>query len=84
MKKAEISPLKFTSLSELHSVLQLPKPPQHLLVSMVENMPGDISKEKLDNSFIMDFYKISYVESISGKLKYGQDFYDFDEGGLFF
>ena len=83
MKKEENSPLKFTSLSELHRALGLPRP-LHPLVSIVNNVPSDIGKEKLNNSFIMDFYKISYIASISGKLKYGQDFYDFDEGGLFF
>jgi AraC-like DNA-binding protein len=35
-------------------------------------------------SFIGNFYKVSYKKNLSGKLKYGQGYYDFDEGGLFF
>ena len=54
------------------------------MASVVENSYNTLGKEKLSNSFILDFYKISNTTSISGKLKYGQGFYDFDEGGMFF
>jgi len=83
MKKEKHIPLRFTSLSDLHRVLGLPKP-LHPMVSVVDDMYTKIGKEKLNNSFILDFYKISYITSVSGKLKYGQGFYDFDEGGMFF
>ncbi len=36
------------------------------------------------NPRISTFYKISYKNNLQGKLKYGQHYYDFDEGGLFF
>lgn len=39
---------------------------------------------KLPASFIHDFYKISYKKNLTGKIKYGQSYYDFDEGGLLF
>jgi AraC-like DNA-binding protein len=32
----------------------------------------------------LSFYKISYKPKLSAKLKYGQRYYDFDEGGLLF
>jgi AraC-like DNA-binding protein len=32
----------------------------------------------------LGFYKISYKPKLSGKVKYGQSYYDFDEGGLLF
>ena len=32
----------------------------------------------------MNFYKISYKAKLSGRLRYGQHYYDFDEGGLLF
>ncbi len=35
-------------------------------------------------SHITGFYKISYTDKIKGKVKYGQGYYDFDEGGLLF
>lgn len=83
MKKEENIPCKFESLSVLHRVLGLPKP-LHPLISLVENKDNGIDSGKLPSSFIYNFYKISLKENLSGKLKYGQSYYDFDEGGLFF
>jgi AraC family transcriptional regulator, transcriptional activator of pobA len=83
MKKDENIPYKFESLSDLHRVLGLPKP-LHPLISLVENKDNEIDSSKFPGSFITNFYKISYKKNLSGKLKYGQGYYDFDEGGLFF
>src|SRR5688572_18082409 len=83
MKKGENSPHKFETLSDLHRVLGLPKP-LHPLISLVENKDNEIDLSKLPVSFIHDFYKISYKKNLTGKIKYGQSYYDFDEGGLFF
>jgi len=83
MKKEENIPNKFESLSDLHRMMGLPKP-LHPLISLVENKDNEIDSSKLPHSFIYNFYKISYKKNLSGKLKYGQGFYDFDEGGLFF
>jgi AraC-like DNA-binding protein len=33
---------------------------------------------------VLNFYKISYKPRLSGRIKYGQHYYDFDEGGLLF
>ena len=83
MKKEDNTPYKFESLSDLHRALGLPKP-LHPLISLVENKDNEILPGKLQGSFIINFYKISYKKNLSGKLKYGQGYYDFDEGGLFF
>ncbi len=83
MKKEENSPYKFESLSDLHRMLGLPKP-LHPLMSLVENKDNEIDSGKMPGSFIHGFYKISYKKNLNGKIKYGQGFYDFDEGGLFF
>lgn len=83
MKKEENIPYIFESLSDLHRVLGLTKP-LHPLISLVENKDNEIDSSKLPGSFIYNFYKISYKKNLSGKLKYGQSYYDFDEGGLFF
>ncbi|MDQ6530969.1 hypothetical protein [Flavobacterium sp. LHD-85] len=83
MKKEENIPHKFESLSDLHRVLGLPKS-LHPLISLVEIKTNEIDSDKLPNSFIYNFYKISYKKKLSGKLKYGQGFYDFQKGGLFF
>jgi AraC family transcriptional regulator, transcriptional activator of pobA len=83
MKKEENTPYKFDSLSDLHRVLGLPKP-LHPLISLVDTTNKKIEISKLPNPRISNFYKISYKNNLQGKLKYGQHFYDFDEGGLFF
>ena len=73
----------FNSISELHRALGMPKP-LHPLVSLVNY--ADISKDttELTKGMIFNFYKISYKKNFTGKVKYGQSYYDFDEGGLSF
>ncbi|GGI27981.1 helix-turn-helix domain-containing protein [Pedobacter mendelii] len=74
---------KISSLSELHRMLGLPKP-LHPLLSLIENMDNSLSHEALGRPHILNYYKMSYKSNHQGKFRYGQHFYDFDEGGLFF
>lgn len=84
MKKETDAPYKFESLSDFHRMLGLPKP-LHPLISLVYNTDGkSISCDNFPDQFILAFYKISYKPNLHGKFKYGQHYYDFDEGGLFF
>lgn len=83
MKKEENAPLHFNTISDLHRVLCLPKP-LHPLVSLVDNTLIKVDKEQLPGSFLLNFYKISYKKGLAGKIKYGQNYYDFDEGGMVF
>ncbi|MFS4428477.1 helix-turn-helix domain-containing protein [Chryseobacterium sp. S90] len=83
MEKKDNIPLKISSISELHDMLQLPKP-LHPLVSLVDNTKMSIKKDMLKRSFILNFYKISYKYSTTGKMGYGQGYYDFNEGGMMF
>lgn len=83
MEKKENIPLKISSISELHSLLQLPGP-LHPLVSLVDNTKLSVNKEILNRSFSLNFYKISYKYSKVGKMGYGQGYYDFNEGGMMF
>ncbi|KFF02764.1 helix-turn-helix domain-containing protein [Chryseobacterium luteum] len=77
------TPMKISSISELHHLLKLPKP-LHPLVSLVDNTKMTVDKEMLNRSFHLDFYKISYKFSEHGKMGYGQGYYDFNEGGMLF
>lgn len=81
MKKEENSPLKMASLSDAHLTFGLPKP-QHPLVSLINGSTSQIEMIKVPH--VLGFYKIAYKPKLSGKLKYGQSYYDFDEGGLLF
>jgi len=74
---------KINSISELHHLLKLP-PPKHPLLSKVENsqlIVGDFSPAQ---SIVLGFYGISYKASTTGKMGYGQGYYDFDEGGMIY
>jgi len=83
MRKKGTAPKKFDSLSELHRLLGLPKP-LHPMISLVENKNNKIDLGKFPGSFVHSFYKISLKTKLTGKIKYGQGYYDFDEGGLLF
>jgi AraC-like DNA-binding protein len=83
MKKETRAPHNIHSISELHSLLKIPKP-EHPLVSFVDL--SQISCQFDDNfkSVIYDFYTISIKKGFEGKMRYGQNYYDFDEGVMTF
>jgi AraC family transcriptional regulator, transcriptional activator of pobA len=83
MKKEENSPQKIASLSEAHHAFGLPKP-QHPLLSLINGSNTTAELVRLPQYHVLGFYKISYKPKLNGKLKYGQSYYDFDEGGLLF
>jgi AraC-like DNA-binding protein len=81
--RAAQQPIVFKSISELMRGMEMP-PPLHPLVAVVNY---DVQKISLDNagrSFLIDFYKVSFKKNFSGQVKYGQGYYDFEEGGLAF
>ncbi|NCD71739.1 helix-turn-helix domain-containing protein [Mucilaginibacter agri] len=83
MKKEIAAPLKFDSLSDAFRVFGLPLP-KHPLISVMHGISDQAVAEGLPANHVLSFYKISYKPKLSGKLKYGQGYYDFDEGGLLF
>ncbi|WP_316768163.1 helix-turn-helix domain-containing protein [Pedobacter frigiditerrae] len=83
MKKDDSTIQKFNSISALHKALGFPKP-LHPLVSLVNYADIKTPYEELPKSLLLNFYKISYKKNLNGKIKYGQNYYDFDEGGLSF
>lgn len=83
MKMDYNAPYNYNSLSDLHRMLGLPKS-VHPLISLIDNNNKTLDSSHLPGAHTSVFYKISYKSNLSGKLKYGQHYYDFDEGGLFF
>ncbi len=83
MEKKKNNPVKITSISQMHQMMQLPKP-LHPLISLVGNANLDIDPELLNASYLFDFYKVSYKYAADGKMGYGQGYYDFNEGGMMF
>lgn len=58
--------------------------PRHPLVALVNYDIDKISLQHAGQSFLIDFYKISFKKNFKGQVKYGQGYYDFEEGGLAF
>jgi AraC family transcriptional regulator, transcriptional activator of pobA len=80
---ANAQPLRIKTISEYHKVMGLPKP-EHPLISVInfeqiKRLPGS---EPI--SLVFNFYSISLKRNFNGKMKYGQQAYDFDEGIMFF
>lgn len=76
-------PYIIKSIHELHQLLALPKP-KHQLISVI-----DFSKIKcFDNerleSVTYGFYCISLKKNFKGKMQYGHQHYDFDDGIMTF
>ncbi|HEX2935603.1 MAG TPA: helix-turn-helix transcriptional regulator [Bacteroidales bacterium] len=83
MKREENTPIRLESLSEAHHTMGLPKP-QHPLISILNNLDNKRELNFPSGTHILGYYKISYKPKFDGKIKYGQTFYDFNEGGLLF
>ena len=81
--KTENVPQMFQSISELLRFLQLPKP-MHPLVALVDYKDIKADTELLGKGYILNFYKISFKKHFAGQIRYGQGYYDFEEGGLSF
>jgi AraC-like DNA-binding protein len=83
MKKEENIPYIFESLSDAYRAFGLPGP-KHPLISLINGTNDPVQPNQLSQNHVLGFYKISYKPKLSGRLKYGQGYYDFDEGGLLF
>ncbi|WP_372489940.1 helix-turn-helix domain-containing protein [Chitinophaga sedimenti] len=83
MKKDETNHVNMASLSDMHQAFGLPAP-AHPLISLIDGATNRLVVSQLPYTHVLHFYKISYKPALGGKLKYGQGYYDFDEGGLLF
>lgn len=82
MKKEDNASNKMESLTDVHRLFGLPNP-KHPLISLINAETVEIT-DMLPNPHVLKYYKISYKPKLNGKLRYGQGYYDFDEGGLLF
>jgi len=83
MNKEKNNPLKLNSITELHKLLDFPKP-LHPLISLVAYDGIKIGANVTSTWVTFNFYKIAFKKNLSGKMRYGQHHYDFDEGGMIF
>lgn len=80
-QKSNIDHIK--SISQLLRVLELPAP-LHPLIALVDYKNVPIEMFPKGQKVSLDFYKISFKPTFKGQIKYGQGYYDFEEGGLAF
>jgi AraC family transcriptional activator of pobA len=83
MKKQEPIHRKFDSLNDFHRALGLPKP-LHPMISMINLDDVNVILDELPEMMVLNYYKIAYKTNIASQVKYGQNHYDFSEGGLIF
>lgn len=77
--------IRIKTVTEFHRLRNLPKP-EHPQISIINYADLKFSDEEKGQklSAVFDFYSISIKRNLSGKLQYGQQQYDFDEGVMSF
>lgn len=83
MRKDQNKPYMMNSISELHRILELPKP-EHPLISVIDFEEITCYADVALRSVSYNFYCIALKKGFEGKMKYGQNYYDFDEGVMTF
>lgn len=73
---------KIESVTEIHRMLGIPGP-VHPLISLLESSQL-MNLCNFPVSYVIGFYKITFVTKLAGKFRYGQGYYDFDESSLMF
>jgi AraC-like DNA-binding protein len=78
------TPEKVSSISALHQFLGLKKP-SNPLISVFNFDDVKLQQDTILSTVITDFYVVALKKDCAGgKCKYGQQYYDFDEGIMYF
>ncbi|AMR27628.1 hypothetical protein A0257_11330 [Hymenobacter psoromatis] len=76
-------PHRVNTISAFHQLWGLPKP-EHPLISVLDFEDIKHSAATPTPPLLNNFYSIALKHNFNGKLKYGQQVYDFDEGMIVF
>ncbi|RYZ53949.1 MAG: AraC family transcriptional regulator [Sphingobacteriales bacterium] len=71
------------SVSEFHRLLSLPEP-RHPLVSVINLTETVFLDDEVWKGFVNKFYCVALKRDAKGKIRYGQQHYDYDKGVLSF
>jgi len=71
------------SISEFHRLLSLPEP-RHPLVSVINLAESIFLEDEIWKGFVNRFYCVALKRDAKGKIRYGQQHYDYDKGVLSF
>lgn len=80
---AVTKPHRVKTISEFHRFRGLPRP-EHPLISVVSFEDIKRLPEDGQRSMVHDFYCIALKRGFNGRIKYGQQTYDFDDGLMVF
>lgn len=69
------------SIAAFHQLLSLPEP-LHPLISVIRVEDIRLTEEFFAENFLLDFYSVSVKRDVQGKVKYGQQYFDYDKGVL--
>jgi len=83
MSRKSNAPKVIDSVSEIHSLMNVRKP-AHPLVSVVDLSEVDLESVGRHSSLVYNFYSIYLKRNFDGKIRYGQQYYDFNEGVMTF
>ena len=75
--------ISINSISDLYKLSGLPKP-KHPLIGLINLDEIDFTSPQESTNLVLNFYTISLKNCEGSKMKYGQNYYDFDEGMLAF
>ncbi len=78
-----IKPLHIKTISDFHKLRKLPSP-AHPLISVIDYAEVQASDYDESGGLLFDYYLISVKKGGVGRLKYGQQIYDHDEGVMSF
>jgi AraC family transcriptional activator of pobA len=78
-----MKPYAIKSIRELHELLALPKP-KHQLISLIDFSEIKCFDDDKLEAVTYGFYCISLKKNFKGKMRYGQQHYDFDDGIMTF
>lgn len=76
-------PQKISSITALHNYLKLKKP-SNPLISVFNFDEVSIAPGTVLSAITTDFYVIAIKKDCTGRCKYGQQYYDFEEGIMYF
>jgi AraC family transcriptional activator of pobA len=71
------------SISEFHRLLSLPEP-RHPQVSVINLAESIFLEDEIWKGFVNRFYCVALKREAKGKIRYGQQHYDYDKGVLSF
>lgn len=71
------------SVSDFHRLLSLPQP-KHPMVSVINLSESIFLEDEIWKGFVNKFYCIALKRDAIGKIRYGQQYYDYDKGVLSF